>query len=215
MTISWILPIRSPIPPLRESLHRRAPRRVDPRWARADGFSMPRYLWLLSCPGFFLQGGGIPMKQFVIWFALVALATSGCAQSKMFAHRGCGCQACHVTRSQSAPRLAICRTSYCDAGGCAIGAGCCDSGCCGDCCDDGCCDDGCCGGGSNCGSRGCGKCRQKVGAVACGLCPHSAGCKEMYNFTPSPPVGQVAYPYYTVRGPRDFLRNNPPSIGPY
>ena len=24
----------------------------------------------------------------------------------------------------------------------------------------------------------------------------------------------VAYPYYTVRGPRDFFVNNPPSLGP-
>ena len=32
-----------------------------------------------------------------------------------------------------------------------------------------------------------------------------------------PPLQQmpaVAYPYYTTRGPRDFLQNNPPSIGP-
>lgn len=28
-----------------------------------------------------------------------------------------------------------------------------------------------------------------------------------------PPTAAVAYPYYTVRGPRDFLVNNPPSIG--
>jgi hypothetical protein len=28
-----------------------------------------------------------------------------------------------------------------------------------------------------------------------------------------PPVGTVTYPYYTVRGPRDFLADNPPSIG--
>lgn len=28
-----------------------------------------------------------------------------------------------------------------------------------------------------------------------------------------PPTAQVAYPYYTVRGPRDFLLDNPPSIG--
>lgn len=27
-------------------------------------------------------------------------------------------------------------------------------------------------------------------------------------------VAQVAYPYYTTRGPRDFLASNPPSIGP-
>jgi hypothetical protein len=29
-----------------------------------------------------------------------------------------------------------------------------------------------------------------------------------------PPTGAVAYPYYTTRGPRDFLAENPPSIGP-
>ncbi|MCD0460614.1 hypothetical protein U8335_07720 [Roseiconus lacunae] len=33
------------------------------------------------------------------------------------------------------------------------------------------------------------------------------------TFTPGPPTGQVAYPYYTVRGPRDFLLNDPPTIG--
>ncbi len=31
--------------------------------------------------------------------------------------------------------------------------------------------------------------------------------------TPGPAAAQVAYPYYTVRGPRDFLLNNPPTIG--
>lgn len=29
-----------------------------------------------------------------------------------------------------------------------------------------------------------------------------------------PPTAHVGYPYYTLRGPRDFLINNPPSIGP-
>jgi hypothetical protein len=28
-----------------------------------------------------------------------------------------------------------------------------------------------------------------------------------------PPTPQVAYPYYTTRGPRDFLLDNPPTIG--
>jgi hypothetical protein len=28
-----------------------------------------------------------------------------------------------------------------------------------------------------------------------------------------PPTGTYAYPYYTLRGPRDFLVDNPPSIG--
>ena len=31
---------------------------------------------------------------------------------------------------------------------------------------------------------------------------------------PGPPAGAVTYPYYTVRGPRDFLARNPASIGP-
>lgn len=29
----------------------------------------------------------------------------------------------------------------------------------------------------------------------------------------APSTAQVAYPYYTTRGPRDFLMNNPPTIG--
>jgi hypothetical protein len=36
-----------------------------------------------------------------------------------------------------------------------------------------------------------------------------------YNFAPGPPVAQTAYPYYTVRGPRDFLMGNPPKLGPF
>ena len=28
-----------------------------------------------------------------------------------------------------------------------------------------------------------------------------------------PATAQVAYPYYTARGPRDFFLNNPPTIG--
>ncbi|GIW93475.1 MAG: hypothetical protein KatS3mg110_1516 [Pirellulaceae bacterium] len=28
-----------------------------------------------------------------------------------------------------------------------------------------------------------------------------------------PPTAAVAYPYYTLRGPRDFLASQPPSIG--
>lgn len=38
---------------------------------------------------------------------------------------------------------------------------------------------------------------------------------QVYNFNPGPPVAQTAYPYYTVRGPRDFLLDNPPPLGPY
>jgi hypothetical protein len=49
--------------------------------------------------------------------------------------------------------------------------------------------------------------------------PAAPGCcnsgDQNYNFNPGPPVAQTAYPYYTLRGPRDFLLDNPPSIGPY
>ena len=29
-----------------------------------------------------------------------------------------------------------------------------------------------------------------------------------------PPVAQITYPYYTLRGPRDFLADDPPNLGP-
>ncbi|WP_231744126.1 hypothetical protein [Stieleria neptunia] len=38
-----------------------------------------------------------------------------------------------------------------------------------------------------------------------------ANTTQTYNS--GPPTGQTAYPYYTVRGPRDFLLNDPPTIG--
>lgn len=48
-----------------------------------------------------------------------------------------------------------------------------------------------------------------------GLLGHNAGAAVAAQpFTPGPPAAQVAYPYYTHRGPRDFLMANPPSIGP-
>jgi hypothetical protein len=79
------------------------------------------------------------------------------------------------------------------------------------------------GGGQQCGGQQCvcprcgrGYCMGGPG-VGCG-CPF-CGCgpsgDQNYNFNPGPPVAQTAYPYYTLRGPRDFLMNNPPSIGPY
>ena len=104
---------------------------------------------------------------------------------------------------------------------------CCDASCgCADCCCDascGCPDASCgcpeascgCDSGSCCGDCGRSPCLTAVGKVASGFCPHSSGYPTMYNFNPGPPVGQTAYPYYTTRGPRDFLQNNPPTIGPY
>ena len=42
--------------------------------------------------------------------------------------------------------------------------------------------------------------------------PHHHMHRE-YVGPQGPPTAQVAYPYYTVRGPRDFFIDNPPSIG--
>ena len=40
-------------------------------------------------------------------------------------------------------------------------------------------------------------------------------CEEPCEVAPQgPATGAVTYPYYTTRGPRDFLAKNPPSIGP-
>ncbi|CAN0370630.1 unnamed protein product, partial [Ectocarpus sp. 4 AP-2014] len=96
-------------------------------------------------------------------------------------------------------------------------AGCGDA--CGDMCGDSC-GSGCGmfnqGGCGACGGAGCNNCLQ--GGLSklldCNGC-NSGGCGDgNYNFNQGPPVGQVAYPYYTTRGPRDFLMCNPPSIGP-
>jgi len=35
-----------------------------------------------------------------------------------------------------------------------------------------------------------------------------------YEFAAGPPTGATTYPYYTNRGPRDFLARNPRDIGP-
>jgi hypothetical protein len=34
------------------------------------------------------------------------------------------------------------------------------------------------------------------------------------SFVPGPPTGAITYPYYTLRGPRDFLASDPRTIGP-
>lgn len=51
-----------------------------------------------------------------------------------------------------------------------------------------------------------GRCRE-CGGRGCELC-----CRQ--EVAPGPPTGTVTYPYYTTRGPRDFLAKNPRSIGP-
>ncbi len=57
------------------------------------------------------------------------------------------------------------------------------------------------------------------GCRCCGIgipcLPARGGGAAMAEAGPSgPPTGAVTYPYYTNRGPRDFLADDPPSIGP-
>ena len=65
-----------------------------------------------------------------------------------------------------------------------------------------------------CGGRGCASC----GHASCNACGGrgcaSCGGRRAEAFTPGPPTGAITYPYYTLRGPRDFLARNPQSIGP-
>ena len=49
----------------------------------------------------------------------------------------------------------------------------------------------------------------KPGRLDKQCCEESCGIAQ-----PGPATGAVAYPYYTTRGPRDFLAKNPTSIGP-
>ena len=99
-------------------------------------------------------------------------------------------------------------------------------------CEDGACESGGCGpegcqtGG--CGPEGCqdcadGTCKPRHVGRYGGLAKHHLSPEERMALAASdygattpagPPSGTVAYPYYTTRGPRDFLDKCPPSIGP-
>lgn len=179
------------------------------------------------------------MRQCIALAAAACLLASGCANSGLFARKGCS-QPCHVATSRNAPRPLIFRNA-CQQ--CGLFDKCDEPACgCGDqCSGDQCCGDGSCGPG---GSRGTcnGRCRGLVDGIAsgfcgpgcngcadgygngfgngqcngcCGLCPNAGVYPEVPRFSPGPPTGQVAYPYYTTRGPRDFLACKPTPIGPH
>jgi hypothetical protein len=110
-----------------------------------------------------------------------------------------------------------CRDGACQDGACQDGA-----------CQDGACQDGACQGGQCQVGAGCRDCeaggchKRHVGRYG-GLNKHhlspeeeaALGASDYGATTPAgPPTGAVAYPYYTTRGPRDFLAKCPPSIGP-
>lgn len=129
----------------------------------------------------------------------------------------------HQTRSG-------CSTGDCSTGACSSGT--CSTGSCGN----GSCGNGSCGGTGLLGKMNVGGCNSCAGGCRTGCVPGKIGWQQgghdysshlqpgllghraatqMSNqpFTPGPPTGQVAYPYYTVRGPRDFLMSDPPTIG--
>lgn len=76
------------------------------------------------------------------------------------------------------------------------------------------------------GCHGCGSCGfwggQPIGCHGCGhhspfglfgpKC-HLIGPGGPYMGPSGPPAPTYGYPYYTIRGPRDFLMDNPPTIG--
>jgi hypothetical protein len=110
----------------------------------------------------------------------------------------------------------------------------CEDGCeqcngapCADCqsgiCPTGGCKNGLCHLGENCNACADGRCQERHVGRYGGLAKHRLTPEEQceldgsdYGATcpPGPPSGAVAYPYYTTRGPRDFLAKCPPSIGP-
>ncbi|HEY1600702.1 MAG TPA: hypothetical protein VGG64_13925 [Pirellulales bacterium] len=73
---------------------------------------------------------------------------------------------------------------------------------------------------SGCGPGGCGQGSCGPGG-GCGPGDCSPGCARNAGSGPmdgsefaGPPTGGVTYPYYTTRGPRDYLASNPRGIGP-
>jgi hypothetical protein len=161
------------------------------------------------------------MKQCIALAALLCLSATGCVSTGLFGPNcgdacgdSCG-EAGHVATSRRAPRPLLFRNGARPTGKVfGHGGACDDGGCYAANCFGACNCDGCAGGGpcqhlaEKVANGFCGPCH------AAGICPHAGGYPEQPAFQPGPPEGQVAYPYYTTRGPRDFLMSNPPSIGP-
>ncbi len=59
-----------------------------------------------------------------------------------------------------------------------------------------------------------GSCARAPGTCAAVCRGAGRACHGPEMAQAGPPTGAVAYPYYTTRGPRDFLASDPPSIGP-
>ena len=162
------------------------------------------------------------MKRFPGLAAVVVitcLTGSGCSLiDRLFLANFDGPYSPHAGRhgGRQGGRDAACQDGACQDGACQDGA-----------CQDGACQDGECEGGQ-CPTNACQDCesgachKRHVGRYG-GLARHHLTPEEEaalegsdYGATgpAGPPTGAVAYPYYTTRGPRDFLAKCPPSIGP-
>jgi hypothetical protein len=93
-----------------------------------------------------------------------------------------------MRRCCKGPLVGSCRTCPENCASCGDCYSDCGAGCYTDACGDPCCED------PGCRLAG----RRNRGCVDCG-----------------PQSGTITYPYYTIRGPRDFLAASPRSIGPY
>jgi hypothetical protein len=182
------------------------------------------------------------MRQYIALAGCACLVAAGCANSG-FMGRNRNAVPGHVATSQRALRPTISRDFRRPDGFDVIQRASYDAECgvCDECASCGCPVDQCsCGSACGAGCDACGgKCRCLIEGMASGWCGpcgggygpggygaggggpfggvllHKHGYPEYPAFNPGPPHGQVAYPYYTTRGPRDFLRDNPPHIGPY
>ena len=160
--------------------------------------------------------GNFTMKQtlFLMLAVVLVVGLSGCCGT-----RGCGPSSCLIDGSSGTCADSPETCQPCDTGGC------------GSCAQN----SGCEAGGQSAQACGCNECRGSKGGRLRGLlssvCPSKCGpcgsggpcagggclagggqggCGQAGNNLMSP----IAYPYYTLRGPRDFLAKNPPSIGP-
>ncbi len=132
--------------------------------------------------------------------AALAASSIGCCANRCGNSCGCG-NSCNVAVSQHAPRIGQMQGNACP----------CDQGLL-----DASCNNGHCGhrggllgaGGYHGGEQGL---VNSAVSQTLDCCPTD----NNYNFQSGPPTGQVAYPYYTTRGPRDFLARKPNNIGPY
>jgi hypothetical protein len=143
------------------------------------------------------------MKRFLGLFGALALVctcvdTAECGYPGGCGPNGCNCNQCNpgvLARFFHGLGFADdcdpgCRNGMCGHGGCFPGNGGCFGGHCGHL-----------GGGGHFGGGLCGRNSGYGGPMGAG-------------YVAGPPTPTVVYPYYTTRGPRDFLDPNPRGIGP-